>query len=97
VFAYVKNISKDGGFYWVLANVTPSVDESGQVLGYYSVRRKPNPKAIQVVSSLYKQMLEEERRAGARDAIAASTEMLNQVLKGRGQSYEQMVLSLQAL
>jgi len=97
VFAYVKNISKDGGYYWVLANVTPSVDESGQVLGFYSVRRKPNPKAIQVVSALYKQMLDEERRAGARDAISASTELLNQVLKGRGQSYEQMVLSLQAL
>jgi hypothetical protein len=42
-------------------------------------------------------MLDEERRAGARDAIAASTELLDQVLKGRGQSYEQMVLSLQSL
>jgi len=26
IFAYVKNMSKDGGFYWVFANVTPSYD-----------------------------------------------------------------------
>ena len=40
-FAYVKNMSKDGGFYWVLANVTPSYGEDGRVEGYFSVRRKP--------------------------------------------------------
>jgi PAS domain S-box-containing protein len=26
VFAFVKNLSKDGSFYWVFANVTPSFD-----------------------------------------------------------------------
>ncbi len=37
IFAYVKNMSKDGGFYWVFANVTPSYDQNGNVVGYYSV------------------------------------------------------------
>jgi len=38
VFAYVKNLSKDGGFYWVFANVSASYDPAGHLLGYYSVR-----------------------------------------------------------
>ena len=45
-FAYVKNMSKDGGFYWVLANVTSNLDEKGQPEGYFSVRRKPSRGAV---------------------------------------------------
>ena len=37
-FAYVKNMSKAGGFYWVFANVTPSINPQGEVEGYFSVR-----------------------------------------------------------
>jgi PAS domain S-box-containing protein len=96
IFAYVKNICKNGSFYWVIANVTPSVDASGQVLGYYSVRRKPHPRAIPIITDLYRKMLEEERRVGARDAIAASTLMMEKFLNEKGVSYEQFVLSLQS-
>ncbi|MCP2779912.1 PAS domain-containing protein, partial [Salmonella enterica subsp. enterica serovar Typhimurium] len=35
----VKNRRKDGGFYWVLASVTP-LWENGQITGYMSVRTK---------------------------------------------------------
>lgn len=97
VFAYVKNICKDGSYYWVLANVTPSVNEHGQVVGYYSVRRKPNPKAVRLVTELYKRMLLEEQKAGTRDAIAASTQYLNNILAEKGASYEQFILELQSL
>lgn len=96
IFAYVKNICKDGSYYWVIANVTPSVDECGQVLGYYSVRRKPHARAIPVITDLYRKLLEEERRVGAKDAIDASTKMMHQYLNEKGMSYEQFVLSLQS-
>ena len=36
----VKNRRKDGGFYWVEANVTPIYD-GGELAGYMSVRYKP--------------------------------------------------------
>jgi len=97
IFAYVKNISMDGSFYWVLANVTPSVNESGDVLGYYSVRRKPNPRAVAVVGNLYREMLAAERNAGSRDAIQASTQILEKHLQDKQLSYEQMILTLQAM
>ncbi len=97
IFAYVKNISMDGSYYWVLANVTPSVDENGRVLGYYSVRRKPNPKAVSVVSTLYKSMLAAEQSAGSKNAIEASLKILEDHLQNQNMTYEQMVLTLQAL
>ena len=97
VFAFVKNLCKDGSFYWVLANVTPSLDDQGRVVGYYSVRRKPNPKAMSVVVPLYKQLLQIEQNAGSREAIPASLTYLQNLLKEKGVSYERFILDLQAL
>lgn len=97
IFAYVKNLCKDGSFYWVLANVTPSRDDQGRVVGYYSVRRKPNAKALSVVVPLYKQLLQIEQNAGSREAIPASLTYLQNLLKEKGVSYERFILDLQAL
>jgi PAS domain S-box-containing protein len=97
IFAYVKNLCLDGSYYWVLANVTPSVDPQGNVLGYYSVRRKPSRKAVAYITDLYRKMLEIERQAGTKDAIGASTAHLHSILKEKGVSYEQFALGLQTL
>lgn len=94
VFAYVKNMSKDGGFYWVFAHVTPSFDQNGNVIGYLSVRRKPRPDVIPVVADLYRAMLAEEARAGARDAMAVSGNILNQILVEKGVGYDEFILTL---
>jgi PAS domain S-box-containing protein len=93
-FAYVKNRSKDGGFYWVFANVTPSFHADGSVAGYFSVRRKPRASGVAAVSGLYRQMLEAEQRAGTRDACAASLALLNNALAQHGVSYESFILSI---
>ena len=93
-FAYVKNMAKDGSFYWVFANVTPLFDADGRIEGYFSVRRKPAPQALAVVGELYRQMLEEEKRAGARDAIAASAALLQKTLSDKGMSYDEFILSI---
>ena len=42
---FVKNRRKDGGFYWVLANVTP-VFQGSNVVGYTSVRSMATPSQI---------------------------------------------------
>jgi PAS domain S-box-containing protein len=96
VFAFVKNLCKDGSFYWVFANVTPSYDPNGNVIGYFSVRRKPNRQALAQVAPLYQEMLNAERRAGSRDAIEASTGVLQAALTRANSSYENWVLNLQA-
>lgn len=93
-FAYVKNLAKDGSYYWVFANVTPDHDGTGQTVGYFSVRRKPGAAALDIVSSLYQQMLQVEHKAGPRDATSASLAWLNGQLGTRNLSYEEFILSL---
>jgi aerotaxis receptor len=53
----VKNRRKDGGFYWVRANVTPIV-ERGQIVGYMSVRVKPTAEEVRSADELYRKMKE---------------------------------------
>lgn len=93
-FAYVKNMAKDGSFYWVFTNVTPTFDMSGNITGYMSVRRKPKPSGIQAVTPLYAAMLEAERRAGAANAIAASSKILVDLLNEKGLSYDELIFAI---
>jgi PAS domain S-box-containing protein len=93
-FAYVKNMAKDGSFYWVFSNVTPVFDPAGNVTGYFSVRRKPKPSGIKTMSEIYRLMLEAERQAGVANAIGASTRVLEGLLKEKGLSYEEFVLAI---
>ncbi len=93
-FAYVKNMAKDGSYYWVFANVTPSYDQQDKAIGYLSVRRKPKPEAIKLVAGLYQQMLDAERQAGTQNAIAASSRILTNLLAEKALSYEEFILSL---
>lgn len=48
----VKNRSKDGGFYWLLANATPIWD-NGTLVGYSSVRVRPTDEQIAQAETLY--------------------------------------------
>jgi PAS domain S-box-containing protein len=91
-FAYVKNRAKDGSFYWVFANVTPSYNLHGQPDGYFSVRRAPRRAAVTAVAEVYRQMLIEEQKAGKRDACDASLALLGKVLGGV--SYEEFIHAL---
>jgi aerotaxis receptor len=51
---YVKNATKDGGFYWVFATVYPMYDEVMRQKTYMSCRRKPSKEEIEAAQELYK-------------------------------------------
>ena len=53
----VKNRRKDGGFYWVRANVSPIV-AGGQRIGYLSVRVKPSQAEVAGAAALYRRINE---------------------------------------
>lgn len=48
----VKNLRKDGGYYWVKATVIPNI-RNGEVVGYTSVRRKPSSIVVDECIKLY--------------------------------------------
>ncbi len=91
IFAYVKNLSKDGTYYWVFANVTASLDDENNIIGYYSVRIKPAKKAIETISPLYQQMIQIEQK----ESVDASLEFLNRLLEDKGVSYDEFIISQQ--
>ncbi|MDY6891364.1 MAG: PAS domain-containing protein [Pseudomonadota bacterium] len=49
---YVKNLRKDGKYYWVKATVIPNI-RNGELVGYTSVRRKPSRSKIKESEALY--------------------------------------------
>ena len=93
IFAFVKNLAKNSDFYWVFANVTPSKDANGNVIGYYSVRRRPNEKALAIIKELYAKLLELEQKEGVNKAC----EMLDEYCKGQGKTYNELIFSLQSM
>jgi len=93
-FGYVKNMAKDGSFYWVFTHITPDFDSNRNIVGYTSVRRCPKREAIGKIEPVYRLMVAAEKAAGARDAIAAGTQVLVDLLQQTGMSYEELVFSL---
>lgn len=92
-FAFVKNMAKDGSFYWVFAHVTPTTDKSGKIIGYQSDRRSIKKKEVlnSVIEPLYSKLREIERTAG----IEAGVEYLNKVIEQEGKTeYNELILSL---
>lgn len=93
-FGYVKNMSKDGGFYWVFTHITPDFDRAGNIVGYSSVRRCPRRDAVRKIEPVYRAMLDAEKAAGARTAIEAGTKVLVDIMQQSGVGYEALVFSL---
>jgi len=87
--AYVKNLSKDGSYYWVLANVTPSFNQKNEIIGYFSIRRTPSKEALQIIKPLYQKLLEIEKSQG----ISSSIKHIEELLKEKGMTYEEFILS----
>lgn len=95
LFAYVVNLAGDGAHYWVLAHVTPSFGLGGEVVGYHSNRRLPDPRAIREVEPIYRRLVAEEtRHARSADAARAGCDLLHEMLAERGTGYDQFVWSL---
>jgi len=96
IFAYVKNMSKYGDYYWVLAHVTPSYDASHNVIGYHSNRRVPDRNIIKnTIVPLYASALREEsQHRNGQHALAAGFDFLVNFIESRNTTYDALIFSL---
>jgi len=90
-FGFVKNLKKDGGYYWVFANITPSFDVNGNIVGYYSVRRKPRDGFKRIIEPLYTSLLELEQK----DGMNASYQAVQKLLKEKNLTFNELTLGIQ--
>ena len=89
VFAFVKNLRKDGKFYWVLAEVEPA-KKNGEIIGYYSFRVRAPRHALKEISQIYAKLLEAENKGG----IKASKELLDSFLAKKKLTYDEYIQKL---
>lgn len=68
---YVKNLRRDGGFYWVYATVIPKI-RGGEIVGHTSVRRQPSRTKVEAAQQLYASLLEQEGRPAPAEPITGS-------------------------
>ncbi|ACM92154.1 methyl-accepting chemotaxis protein/sensory box protein [Nautilia profundicola AmH] len=57
---FIKNLRKDGKYYWVEAFIEPIYDENGVKIGYSSIRKPVSDSDKEKYEKLYKELKEKE-------------------------------------
>ncbi|MEA3374339.1 MAG: PAS domain-containing protein [Campylobacterota bacterium] len=79
--AVVKNLAKDGRYYWVFTEFNIKKDaDSGEVIGYMASRKAVSKHVVEIISGLYKNILAIENSEG----MDAAQAYLNTFLKEKG-------------
>ncbi len=91
IHALVKNLAKDGRYYWVVTNFETKFDDEGNVIAHYSRRKAAPEAAIKVIEKVYKVLvsLEEDDRS-----MSLSGNYLMGKLEESGMSYDEFILSV---
>jgi len=50
---YVKNMRKDGKYYWVLVYIQPKLDKNGDLIGFIAGRKIAYPDSIKEIEEIY--------------------------------------------
>lgn len=97
IAAYVKNLAKDGRYYWVLAVAMPCPG------GYLSVRLKPSSPIFEKAKLIYQEAVAVEKRVEAdasqrKEAIAAGLDFIVMQLASAGfASYDEFMQTALAM
>ena len=81
IIALVKNLAKDGRYYWIFTTFEPQKNANGEVIGYTAHRKLAAKHTIETIADIYSQVLEVEKR----DGVEASEKFLNAYLRERGE------------
>lgn len=57
---YVKNLRKDGKYYWVVVTIVPKKDDEGNIIGYIASRKMPDRDKMPAIIAQYKEMIDKE-------------------------------------
>lgn len=88
ILALVKNLAKDGSYYWVITEFEPKRDAiSGQILSYTAFRRAAPRDAIDIIEPVYKKLVDIEKSSD----IHASEQYLRGVLESKGMIYDEYI------
>lgn len=87
VMALVKNLAKDGRYYWILTDFVTKVDANREVINYTAYRRPVCKDVQDAITPLYKALSAIETITG----MDASEKFLNEYLENKGITYDEMI------
>jgi len=80
--AVVKNLAKDGRYYWIFTEFESRKDtDSGKIIGYHAARKSISKHILEIIAELYSELLKIEKESG----VDASEDYLNNFLKDKGE------------
>jgi PAS domain S-box-containing protein len=91
IMAIVKNLAKDGRYYWVVTEFEPKLDSmTNEIISHTAFRKAAPRKAIDAVIPLYEKLLEIEKNSG----LEASEMYLRGYLESNNTTYDELINSL---
>ncbi len=88
IMAIVKNMAKDGRYYWVVTEFEAKRDPiTNEIISYTAFRKAAPRKAIEAITPIYKKLIEIEERGG----MEASEKYLRGYFEEKGVTYDEMI------
>ncbi len=91
ITAVVKNLTKEGKFYWVVTDFEIRKDSNNKIDRYMAFRYAPSRKVIYTIEKLYKNLLEIEKSEG----MNSSVNYLKNLLKKDGLTYNEYIKKIE--
>ena len=89
--AVVKNLAKDGSYYWVVTDFEPKIDPiTNEIVSHTAFRKAAPQKAIDTMSPIYAKLLALEKEGG----MDASEKYLRGFLEENNTSYDEFINKL---
>ncbi len=83
--AVVKNLAKDGRYYWIFTEFETRKDtDTDEIIGYTASRKKISKHVLEIIADLYSRLLEIEKS----DSVESSERYLIEFLKEQGDDME---------
>ena len=83
--AVVKNLAKDGRYYWIFTEFESRRDtDTSEIIGYHAARKSISKHVLEIIAGLYGKLLEIEKTEG----VEASEKYLIAFLKEKGDDIE---------
>ncbi len=86
--AVVKNLAKDGSYYWVVTDFEPKIDAiTNEIISYTAFRKAASQEAINTIAPIYKKLIEIEKDGG----LEASEKYFRGFLEDKKTTYNDFI------
>ena len=88
IMAIVKNLAKDGSYYWVVTEFEAKRDPiTNEIISHTAFRKAAPKKAVEAITPIYEKLLEIEKEGG----MEASEKYLRGYFEERGITYDETI------